>query len=234
MIDPASIQLVFLPPIGSDARAFYPQRELPYKVITPQHIAWRDGESLKQHAKRFYDHLLSSHEVDPTKPVVWAGLSLGGALAQEFSHLHPPLGLVLLATFRSNQELAPVVRLTGSTAHRIPIVLYKLGGEIAPLLMKAIGYMSADDINMMVTGYKRMSKRSFRNAFKALSEWPGAAPQTVPTLRVHGKRDPLIPIDRTTGVDILLDTMHLVTLAKPDEVNRSVIDFVNRLTGATG
>lgn len=229
MLSSSDIQLVFLPPIGSDARAFYPQRSLPYKVLTPQHIAWRDNETLPEHARRFYTHLVASHEIDPTKPIIWAGLSLGGALAQEFSSIHPPLAQILLATFTSCDELAPVVRLVGRRAHRIPIAAYKLAGAVAPMIMKAVGYMSAEDIDMMVTGYCRMSKRSFRNAFKALSEWQGAEHAgVISTLRVHGQHDPLIPYRRISGVDVTLDTMHLVTLAKPEEVNRSVIDFIDR------
>jgi pimeloyl-ACP methyl ester carboxylesterase len=231
LIDPSSIQLVFLPPIGSDERAIYPQRALPYKVIAPQHIAWRDHEPLAEHAKRFYTHLVVSHAVDPTQPVIWAGLSLGGALAQEFTSLHPPLACILLATFTSNKELAPIVRAVGRIADKIPLLGYKLAGEIAPAVMKAVGYMRAEDIDMMVSGYRRMSKRGFRNAFKALSEWPGTPlAADVPTLRIHGKNDPLIPLSRTQGVDAVLDTMHLVTLAKPRDVNRSVIEFVDRLT----
>src|SRR5687768_16625045 len=101
MVDPAEIQLVFLPASGSDARAFYPQRVLPYKVITPHHIAWRENESLPRHAKRYYAHLVASGEVDPTRPIIWAGLSLGGAMAQEFAVIHPPLAMILLATFTS-------------------------------------------------------------------------------------------------------------------------------------
>jgi pimeloyl-ACP methyl ester carboxylesterase len=226
MIQISDIQLVFLPPIGSDERAFYPQREL----ITPKHIAWQDDESLRQHAKRYYAHLIDSHEVDRENPIVWAGLSLGGALAQEFSVVHPPHAQILLATFKSDRDLAPIVRAVGRIAHDIPIIAYKLAGEIAPLLMKAMGYMSSNDIDMMVSGYRRMSKRSFRNAFKALSEWTGVeSPSSFPTLRIHGKHDPLIPIDRTTGVDVVLDTMHLVTLAKPSEVNESVTRFLSRL-----
>lgn len=230
MIDPSSVQLVFLPPIGSDERAIYPQRALPFKVIAPQHIAWRDREPLRDHARRFYEHLLVSRLVDPTKPIIWAGLSLGGALAQEFSVLHPPLACILLATFTSSEELSPLVHMIGRCAHRIPLPLYTLAGDIAPWIMKVVGYMSREDIDMMVAGYRKMSKRSFRNAFKALSEWPGVSmPPDVPTLRVHGKHDPLIPLKRTHGVDLVLDTMHLVTLAKPEEVNRSVMEFVDRL-----
>src|SRR5688500_9001045 len=109
----SDIQLVLLPPIGSDERAYYPQRPLPCKVITPKHIAWRDNESLAQHARRYYTHLVDSYEVDPEKPIIWAGLSLGGALAQEFSVIHPPIAQILLATFRSDRDLAPIVRGVG-------------------------------------------------------------------------------------------------------------------------
>jgi pimeloyl-ACP methyl ester carboxylesterase len=235
MIDPAEVQLVLLPPIGSDERAYYPQRSLPFKVIALQHIAWRDNESLTQHAKRYYAHLLATHKFDPTKPIVWAGMSLGGALAQEFSVLHPPLGMILMSSFRSYRDLPPVVRGVGRIAHRIPTIVYKLAGDLAPLIMKGIGYMSAKDIDMMIAVYRKTSKRSFRNAFKALSEWTGIdhAPR-VPTLRIHGKDDPLIPLKRIEGVDVILDTMHLVTLAKPVEVNRSVTDFIIRLTADKG
>jgi pimeloyl-ACP methyl ester carboxylesterase len=235
MIETGEIQLVLLPPIGSDERAYYRQRSLPYKVVAPQHIAWRDTESLPQHAKRFYTHLIASREVDTTKPVIWAGLSLGGALAQEFSALHPPLAQILMATFTSNRELSPPVRATGTIADQIPLSVYDLAGVIAPIIMKGIGYMSEDDIDMMIKGYRRQSKRSFRNAFRALSQWRGVEdPKRVPTLRIHGEHDPLIPLSRTHGVHVVLDTMHLITLAKPEEVNRSVIEYIDRLTGKTG
>lgn len=230
MIDRDSIQLVLLPPIASDGRAYYRMRGLPYEVITPEHIYWRDHESLKEHAIRYYAHLVTSGEVDPNKPIIWSGLSLGGALAQEFSLLHPPIAQILIATFTSNMELSPIVRGLGKTSHRIPIVAYNVAGVVAPLIMKAIGYMNSADIDMMIAGYRPMSKRSIRNAFKALSEWRGVdRASNIPTLRIHGKHDPLIPMSRIGGVDVVLDTLHLVTLSKPNEVNQSVIEFVSRL-----
>ena len=131
----ADIQLVFLPPIGSDARAYYKQASLPFRVITPKHIEWQDGESLADHAKRYFTHLTVSGVVDLAQPVVWSGLSLGGAVAQEFSTLHTPLGQVLMGTFASNRELAAVVRSVGHIAHRIPLTVYGIAGRIAPLVM---------------------------------------------------------------------------------------------------
>lgn len=228
----ADIQLVFLPPIGSDERAFYPQRALPFTVITPKHIEWRDGESLHDHAKRYFDHLAATKQVDLARPIVWAGLSLGGAMAQEFSALHKPLGQILLGTFTSRDELAPVVRSMGKLSTAIPLTLYSLAGYIAPVVMKSMRYMSSNDIDMMVAGYRAMSKGSFRNTWRAISEWPGAPHNpNIPTLRIHGSKDPLIPIGRISEhVDVVLDTMHLVTLATPAEVNQSVTRFVDRLT----
>ena len=227
----ADIQLVFLPPIGSDERAYYKQVSLPFRVITPKHIEWLDGESLPEHAKRYYAHLTAAGVVDPGKPIVWCGLSLGGAIAQEFSALHSPMGQVLLGTFASNRELMPVIKIAGHVAHHIPLALFKLGGHIAPLVMRAIGYMEPHDIDLMIAGYREQNKRSFRNAFRALADWRGAGYNpNIPTLRIHGRKDPLIPIGRIPHVDLVLDTMHLVTLAKPVEVNRSVIDFVSRLS----
>jgi pimeloyl-ACP methyl ester carboxylesterase len=226
----ADIQLVLLPPIGSDARAYYKQASLPFRVITPKHIEWQDGETLSDHAKRYFTHLTVSGVVDLAQPVVWSGLSLGGAIAQEFSALHSPLGQVLMGTFGSNRELSPIVRKVGHVADRIPLSVYGIAGHVAPLVMKAAGYMEAHDIDLMVAGYREQDKRSFRNALRALADWNGASYNpNIPTLRIHGRKDPLIPIARIPHIDVALDTMHLITLAKPTEVNRSVTEFVGRL-----
>lgn len=226
----SEIQLVFLPPIGSDERAYHYQLSLPFHVITPKHIAWRDNETLHDHAVRYFVHLVSSGQVDLGKPIVWSGLSLGGALAQEFSAIHAPLAQILIGTFASSSELSPVIQRLGRMAERIPLLVYRIAGRIAPVVMKAIGYMDARDIDLMVDGYRRQSKRGFRNALKALSAWGGVGlSPNIPTLRIHGAKDPLIPISRVQHVDLVIDTLHLLTLAKPAEVNASVTAFVSRL-----
>lgn len=221
----SDVQLVLLPPIGGDARVYYPQRALPFNLITPAPPQFERGDTLAACVKRYHAHLLSSGIVRADRPVVWGGLSLGGAMAQELARIHPPVALVLLGSFASAQELNPIVRAVGKTAHWIPNIELKIAELFAPIVMRMLSYMPASDVALCAQMYREYDKTSFKHGYRALSRWEGCA-ISAPVLRIHGTKDPIIPIARTTGVTHALDTMHIVTLGDRDNVNSIITEFL--------
>lgn len=229
-IDLPRIQLILLPPVGGTSRTFYPQSDLPCTVIPLDPIEWREGESIREHAARLYTIIEQDRRIDLTQPVVFGGLSLGGALAQELSLLHRPVGLILMGTFTSSRELSPIIRFICRLAQRIPLFAYKLSETLAPIVMRGLSYMTPEDIRLMTSDYKAFDKRSFRNTLRAIGEWRGTGVTIeVPTLRIHGKRDPLIPIGRIPHVDYALETMHLLSLSMAPDVNLFIENFLDSL-----
>lgn len=227
MFDKRDLQLILLPPLGADSRIFYAQRELAQKftLITPDPLHFNKSETLREHAARIYDDLLTRTSFDPACPVVWGGASLGGALAQELALLHKPEALVLIGTFRRSKEIALPVRAIGKRAPAIPLLLYKTSEIFVPLVMRMLSYLATTDIALCAQMYRDYDKDSFRNGFRALSVWNGVRVD-VPVLRIHGEQDPIIPAANIQNVDQLLKTMHLVSLAKPQEVNNAIRSFL--------
>jgi pimeloyl-ACP methyl ester carboxylesterase len=230
----SEIQLILFPPIGADHRIFYPQEQIACKVVSVPPIEWRGGETIKGHSSRLFDRLKRDGLVDFSQPAVFGGLSLGGAIAQEMSLLHKPLGLILMGSFTSANEINPIVRMVCASSKLIPLGTYELAVHVVPHIMRTLGYLKRTDIELMNTMFREFDKRSFRNALGAIGKWHGVSREfAVPTLRIHGRKDPIIPRFSVQSVDHWLDTQHLLSLGKPDEVNSLISNFMSRLPGCS-
>src|SRR5438477_281486 len=66
------------------------------------------------------------------------------------------------------------------------------------------------------------SKPLFRAAFEAIAKWNGCDVH-VPILEIHGEDDQIV----IPSGHIIRDAKHLVHFAKPDEVNRLIVEFID-------
>ena len=137
------IQLLVLPGLGGDRRMAYPQLSLPYQLITPDYFALNRNESLSNFAKRFGEHLIATHTIDRSRPLIIAGYSFGSAIAQELAQWLDCKGLILIGGLRCGRELHPFIRWFGiKIAPRLPLIVYYLVGLALPLAMRAASVQS--------------------------------------------------------------------------------------------
>src|SRR5437870_1961096 len=99
------------------------QRSLPFELIALDYIESVLRESLADYASRFWGSIQS--KIDFQRPVVIAGASIGGAIAQEIARIRQPNALILIGSLRSSRELHSIIRFFGRhIASRLPNFVY--------------------------------------------------------------------------------------------------------------
>jgi pimeloyl-ACP methyl ester carboxylesterase len=224
------IQFLLLPGLGSDGRIGHAQRSLPYNVITPDYILPLRNEELPSYAKRMLDSLMEQKIIDLNVPIVLAGISMGGALAQEMSRLIEARAIVLLGSLRRGSELRPLIYQYGKhLISFVPLWAHDVSIRIVPMAMERISNISNQDIALSEIMYRELPKEIFRTGLRMLARWQGCS-ITAPLFRVHGEFDHIIPLERIKGVDLVVPgARHLVAVSNPEIVNPAIEKFLNPL-----
>ncbi len=225
-------QMLLMPGLGGDHRIGVHQKPLPVDLIAVDYIPWLEDETLPQYAERFYRYLVESGTINPELPLMLSGMSLGGAMAQEMSRHCNPFAIILLGSFRSWHDIRPVISWFGRTiVPHLPMSFYRASSPLVYAVMRIFSGLPKKDVELGVAMYRALDKRSFSRQFECLSRWEGCEVHT-PMLRIHGAGDPLVPLRRTRGVDVIVqDAKHLVAIAKPDVVNCAIKNFIETLLG---
>jgi len=207
----------------------YAQEVLSPDFISLDYIAALPGESLKTYARRFLQSLVENGTWDPKKEIVLIGISFGGAIAQEIASQTKVKSLILLGSLRSGRELRLGIHFFAKyLSQLIPIWVYDTSIQFLEPVMGKVSGLSHKDVVLCQVMYDDVSKEFFRAALKMLAEWPGVE-CTVLTLRIHGEDDHIIPLHKTSGVDVVVkDAKHLVGLAQREIVNDAINKFLNQ------
>jgi pimeloyl-ACP methyl ester carboxylesterase len=226
----SDIRLLIFPGIGEDHRMAYAQLSLPFRVLAVDYIAPRKGDTMGSYARRLGEQLLRSGVIDDTKPLIFAGTSFGGVIAQELSNAIRCDGVVMISSYRHERELSRFVRWLGEkVAPRLPIVFYHLFRLVSAPIIRTFAKLSLHDTMLCARMYGRFNKRWFRQHCVMAATWQGCD-VTVPLLRIHGDKDIVIPNYNRSGVDTLLaKDMHMSSLSRRREVNRAIEAFIRRI-----
>ena len=216
--------------LGGDRRVAIHQTTLHVDLILPDYIPFLEGEMLPAYAKRFYRYLVEDGTIDPSRPLVLSGMSMGGALAQEMSRHCDAIAVVLLGSFRSSNEIHPLVRWFGrSVVGHVPASVLHAFTPVVYLVMRLFSGLPHRDVRIGAEMYRDTDKVTFRREFRALTQWDGCEVHG-PMLRIHGASDPLIPLSRTQSVDLVVPkAKHLVAVAAPKTVNTAIEKFLATL-----
>lgn len=233
--DAKTIQILLLPGLGGDHRMAYPQKELPYDVISCDLIEMHNYETIAHYAARFKDHLASLKIIDASRPLFLGGFSFGSSVAEELSAHIRCNGIIIIGGLVHGRELRSLIRFVGlHIIHRIPSIIFVLAIPFIRLFMRTYTKLSTFDIDLCIAMYKKFSKNLFRNAGNAVAKWDGRDTQ-ISTLRIHGEGDQIIRPPKPGQNVILVPTAkHLVHFAQPAFVNRTIEEFVDRTMRRTG
>jgi len=220
----ACCQLVLLPGLGADARMFSPQASAFEGLIVPPWIEPKPRESLSDYAAR----LTQTVRREPDCPLILGGVSLGGMIAYEMARHLVPDALVLVATCRTHEALAPYRPLV-PLVRRLPTAVLEWAQWLAPLAAGSFGRCPRAIGSLMVDMFRRADPHFMRWALGALLDWRPGPPPEVPIFQIHGRHDRVIPVSRIRADRIIPDGGHLINMTHPAQVNPFLESVVEKL-----
>jgi len=205
------------------------QLALPYTLIAPDYIPFEHDETLSHYAKRFCEHLLATHVIDPDIPLFIAGYSLGSAVGMELTQYLSVRGVILIGGLVSSDEIRFIPRIFGRyICWWLPLWVYRAADVFVAPAMRRVSGISKLDIALAGVMYHDLARGLFREAYHALAMWHGAI-INVPFIRIHGEFDHIIRCpNRAENVVIIPNTKHLVGQAHPELVNAEIEMFIAR------
>ncbi|HUU82037.1 MAG TPA: alpha/beta hydrolase [Phycisphaerae bacterium] len=223
--------LVLFTGLAADARLLEPQRELPYRLITPDWIEPQEDESLPAYARRM------AAGADWPERVVLGGVSFGGMVATELASEVRPDGIVLIASARATRSIPSTFRFVNGLIRIVEDFDLGAGGGpgggMGALRMFMNLFQDFDETAqaLMAEMLAGTSPGMLHWASELVRVWDGAAAPACPVLHIHGADDPVLPIDRVTPDVVIPGGGHLVNWTHAREVNQAVRRFVDGLPG---
>jgi pimeloyl-ACP methyl ester carboxylesterase len=206
----APLVFYLIPGLGADERVFQFLR-LPGEMRVLRWLAPQTpAEPLPHYAARL------AEAVPRGQPCWLVGVSFGGVLALEIAQLRPLARVVLISSFAHPRELpwlGRVGRVTGLYRLLPPQLLPKL-----PALASWFFGVKTTRDRQLLTQILRDTDPDFtRWAIARLMQWPGRP--NVPTLRVHGTDDLLLPHGAVYS-QYRLPGGHLIIISQAREISR--------------
>lgn len=219
---PRSYHLLLLPGLGADERLFAPQRPAFPGLEVPPWIEPRPQDRLTDYADRLAERL------QPQRPLILGGVSLGGMVAWELARHLRPEALVLIASCRTPRSISPVLRFCGALGGRMPTALIQ---GTKPVSVFTAGRLSGGGPHARLCRqmYCDSDPRFVRWASRAVVEWQPRGAADNPVFQVHGARDRIIPIRGVSADLVVSDGGHLINLTHAEVVNRFIAAAAERV-----
>lgn len=214
MTEPTSeMPLILLPGIGTDARLFTLQRmEFP-QLVVPEWISPQRGESLEGYAARL------AETIEVRQPCLVGGVSFGGMVALELTRHLPAVGCALIASVKSSRELPFTLRGLGPLVSLLPQRCDGLVAWFGSVLKVTVGRFLPPRGRMLCEHLSRVRSHLVPWAWRAALRWRPRGDWPCPVFHLHGERDPIFPVRRTSPTQIVPGGGHLLPVTHPFVVN---------------
>jgi pimeloyl-ACP methyl ester carboxylesterase len=205
------LPLILLPGMAAGERLFAPQRLAFPHLLVPEWIEPLAQESLRSYAGRL------ALRIDPGRPCVVGGASVGGIVALEMAVHLQARACVLISSVRSPRELPRWYRLLRPAAAALgPAGMGRLAGLVAGASAPSAPADAAQRL-------RRLSKPEaafLRWASWAVLNWqPSREVRQVRVHQIHGSMDRTFPIRYTRPDVVVVGGGHLLPLTHPAAVN---------------
>jgi pimeloyl-ACP methyl ester carboxylesterase len=214
-------RLVLFSGIGIGPQLYGPQRVLPVRVITPEWIDARDGETLAQYARRM------AADVEPgwaDAPLYLGGVSFGGMIALEAARVLNPQGVFLIGSCYSHRHLSAPVRLVGRMVPHMPPAMIALSLMPAPLMFRVVGRPDRRQRQVLMDLVRQPNVPQIRWGARAIMEWEFAGPPPFPVHQIHGGDDYIVPVSGVRPGLVVPGAGHVVNLTHAEVVNRFLVE----------
>lgn len=206
--------------LGADYRAF---RNLTFDAqYTIHYLTWI--EPLKNESLREYSIRLSKN-IDDSKPFILIGLSFGGMIATEISHILHPEKTTLISSVSGYNELPFLYRLAGSI--RLHKLIPSKAGNNGNFLMHWLFGIKTPNDKLLLNQILTDSNTSFtRWAINAMLGWRShSKPSSI--IRIHGDRDRVLPITSFQTNHIIKKGGHLMVVTRAEEVSKLLNEILS-------
>ncbi|MDZ4406105.1 alpha/beta hydrolase [Prosthecobacter sp.] len=206
-----------IPGLGADSRTYHGAwQDLPGCICTD----WPEyhGESDIPAVARF---MAEAWQIPDGAVLV--GTSFGGVIACEIARIRSVRSLILVASGENSGEFKKTKNMRLLT-RIVPLPLLQLlFRRLENLLERSVGRQPVPFTRAVLDSIRMFSvcQASFyRTMFPAIARWAGLAACTVRPVRIHGRRDSVIPMP--SEVDLVLDGGHLIVMTHAQEC----VDFI--------
>ena len=208
-------RLILLPGLGADETLFDPQRAAFPLLEVPAWLPHESGESLPNYARRM------AATITPSERYCLGGASFGGMVACEMvQHLTPPpRALLLIASGRSGDCIAPHLRYFVKFATFLPERSFNAGQGLTPLFMQKFGRLTPEQRAWFGAMLAAVEAPFIRWGIAAITDWTGCDLGSLPVHHIHGNDDELIPCTRVKPDVVIAGGGHLINVTHAEEVN---------------
>lgn len=213
-IAPQKPVLYFIPGLAATPAIF---RNITLAEYEKHYFKWEDpkpGDTIATYAQRF------AERIDPNKPFVLIGCSLGGIMSAEIAKYRQPERIILISSlthrgqFPNRLKVFRVLQL-----HRVlpyPVVVYALG-----TIRKLKGHADNGEASLVYDMAKASSGRFFRWACNQVLFWKHD--QTHPnTYHIHGDKDKLFPLRRIQPHHTIKGGSHFMVVTEGAKVEIAI------------
>jgi len=206
-------RVILLPGIGADERLFEPQQPALPGLEVPRWLPHEPHETLVHYAERL------AATLTPSERFYLGGASFGGMVAQEIARLLRPAAVLLMATCRHGDAIAPHLKYFVKFAHFLPERTFTWGQSATPLFVSKFGRLTEEQRVWFETMLQDTVPSFVRWGIEAITNWPGCTLDGIPVHQIHGRDAQLIPA-ANCGADVVVDGAgHLINVTHAETVN---------------
>ena len=181
------------------------------------HLSWLEpkrGESIQDYARRMVAQI-------PEKgPVDLMGLSFGGMMAVEMSHIIPVRRIILLSSIKTSREKPWPFRVMRIVPLYLTNVAF-LRDRTTWLWCRFFGLYSKEDIATFYEFMPGLSDYYMRWALRQICHWrKGEALAEV--FHIHGDRDLIFPVRRSKAHVVVKGGTHSMVFTHANQVSRLI------------
>lgn len=207
--------LILYSGMGADSRMFAVQLAAIPELTVPHWLPPKQNETLRQYAHRL------AADIDPDRPCIIGGASFGGFLALEMLPYINAKACLLVGAVRTPAELPWTIRIFRPLAPLCRLIPFELFLWASGFLGATYAWLLPRRIREFLWLGGSLDADFFRWAAQAVLTWgkQGPPPATsVPVYHIHGERDRVLPLRRTTPTEVVPGGGHIIAITHPEQV----------------
>lgn len=156
-------------------------------------------------------------EIDASRPFILVGYSFGGVIAQELSFLLSPLKIILISTFKSEEEIPILFRAAKRTnaAERIPKRVYASTELITDAFNRFVYNMPTSELTSVMTF---VDPDYIKWSIEQITNWIPRN-KSKHLYHIHGTEDQVFPYELIKNAFPIEGGDHLMVLKKANVIN---------------
>jgi pimeloyl-ACP methyl ester carboxylesterase len=218
-------KVYLLPGQAADGRSFqFLELDPAYEIEVLEHLTPERGERMPSYARRI------AADIDTTRPFSLVGVSLGGMTAVEMSKFLNPTQIILIASLKGQQEMAPRYKFLRA------VPLYRIFS--GSFYLWAVNIVrpwfehdsdGVDDISRAML--KDMDPHYFKRAIHCIVTWKNEeVPENL--LHIHGDQDNTLPYQYIGEAICLEGGTHMMVMTRAAEISEIINQtLAKRLSG---